>query len=62
MNKSALGSRWEDVRAEIFTPDEIAESDLRVDIIGELIAARNELGVTQKMLEKMRYGPIQEPE
>ncbi|MBQ1789276.1 MAG: helix-turn-helix transcriptional regulator [Oscillospiraceae bacterium] len=53
MNKSALGSRWEDVRAEIFTPDEIAESDLRVDIIGELIAARNELGVTQKMLEKM---------
>jgi len=53
MNKSALGSRWEDVRAEIFTPDEIAESDLRVDIIGELIAARNELGVTQKKLEEL---------
>lgn len=53
MNKSALGSRWEDVRAEIFTPDEIAESDLRLDIIGELIAARNELGVTQKKLEEL---------
>ena len=25
---------WEDVRKEVFTPEEIAESDLRVALIG----------------------------
>lgn len=38
MNKnSAIGSSWDEVRAELFTPEEIAESDLRVALIGELI-------------------------
>lgn len=54
MNKnSAIGSRWGEVRAELFTPEEIAESNLRVALIGELIKARQEKGITQKELEKM---------
>jgi len=43
MNK-ALGQKWEDVEKELFSPEEIAESDLRVAVIGELIKARNEKG------------------
>ena len=31
---------WEDVRKEMFTPEEIAESNLRVALIGELVKAR----------------------
>ncbi len=37
----------------ILTPDEIAESDLRVSIIGELIKARQEKGISQKKLEEL---------
>lgn len=29
-DNSAIGRNWKDVRKEIFTPEEIAESDLRV--------------------------------
>lgn len=54
MNKnSAIGSSWGEVRDELFTPEEIAESNLRVALIGELIKARQEKGITQKELEKM---------
>lgn len=42
---------WEDVRGEIFTPEEIAESDLRVDLIGELIKARKEKELSQGKLD-----------
>ena len=48
-----LVDEWQDLRREIFTPEEIAASDLRVAIIGELIKARNERGVSQKKLETM---------
>lgn len=41
-NNSAIGRSWEEVRSELFTPEEIAESDLRVALIGELIKAREE--------------------
>lgn len=44
---------WEDVRKEIYTPEEIAESDLRVAIIGELIKARKEKGLSQRELEEL---------
>ena len=50
---SPAGTDWEDFEKEIFTPEEIAESDLRVAIIGELIKARQERGITQKQLEEM---------
>jgi DNA-binding XRE family transcriptional regulator len=52
-NMSPIGSNWEDVRKELFTPEEIAESNLRVAIIGELIKARREKGLTQKQLEEL---------
>ena len=44
---------WEEVRAELFTPDEIAESDLRIQLIGEIIKALNEKGYSQKKLEEL---------
>lgn len=53
MNNSAIGSSWEDVRKELFTSEEIAESNLRVAIIGELIKARQEKGISQKKLEEL---------
>ena len=40
----ALGSRWEDVRKELFTPEELAASSLRVGLMIELTKARNEQG------------------
>lgn len=44
---------WEEVRNEIFTPEEIRESDLRVAIIGEMVKARQEKGISQKKLEEL---------
>lgn len=53
MNQSAIGSNWEDVQKEIFTAEEIAESNLRVQLMGELIKARQEQGISQKKLEEL---------
>lgn len=51
MNKmSSRGHSWESVREELFTPQEIAESDLRVELIGEIIQARQEKGISQRQL------------
>ena len=44
---------WDDVRKEVFTPEEIAESDLRVALIGELTKARKEKGISQRELEEL---------
>lgn len=52
-NNPAIGESWEDVRKRLFTPEEIAESDLRVALIGELIRARQERGITQKQFEEL---------
>ena len=52
MNK-AIGSSWEDVRRELFTEEEILESNLRVALIGEIIKARKEEGLSQKRLESL---------
>lgn len=49
----AIGRSWDEVRAEFFTPEEIAESNLRVALIGELIKARQEKGISQKKLEEL---------
>ena len=38
---------------DLLTPDEITESDLRVALIGELIKARKEKGISQKKLEEL---------
>lgn len=44
---------WDDVEKEIFTPEEIAESHLRVALIGEIIKARKEKGLSQRELEEL---------
>lgn len=53
VNVSPVGTDWEDFEKEIFTAEEIAESDLRVALIGELIKARQEKGISQKKLEQL---------
>lgn len=53
MNDSAIGQSWDEIEQELFTPEEIAESNLRVAIIGELIKARQEQGISQKKLEEI---------
>lgn len=51
--KSSVGRSWEDARTELFTPEEIAASNLRVEIIGEMIKARQEKGLSQRQLEEL---------
>ena len=50
---SSVGRTWADVRKELLTPEEIAESDLRVALIGELIKARKERELSQRELEAL---------
>lgn len=53
MNNSAIGQSWDEFEKEFYSAEEIAESDLRVALIGELIKARNEKGISQKRLEEL---------
>ena len=53
MSNPAIGRSWEDVRTELYTPEEISESNLRGALIGELIKARQEQGISQKRLEEL---------
>lgn len=50
---SAIGHSWDEIEQELFTPEEIASSNLRVALIGELIKARQEKGISQKKLEEL---------
>lgn len=50
---SPIGSNWQDVRKQLFTAQEITESDIRVSLIGEIAKARKEQGLTQKQIEEM---------
>ncbi len=49
----AIGSDALAFLDSILTADEIAESNLRVALIGELIKARHEMGISQKKLEEL---------
>ena len=49
----AIGVSWDELEKELFTPEEIAESNLRVAITIELIKARQERGISQKKLEEL---------
>ena len=53
MNNSANGGTWDELEQELLTPEEIAASNLRVNLIGELIKARQEKGLSQKKLEEL---------
>lgn len=37
----------------LLTPEELAESNLRTSLIGELVKARQEKGISQKKLEEL---------
>lgn len=49
----AIGENAIDFIDSLLTPEEIAESNLRVSLIGELIKARQEQGISQKRLEEL---------
>ena len=51
--EKAIGRSWDELEKEIFTPEEIAASDLRVALMGEIIKARQEKGISQKKLEEL---------
>lgn len=53
MENRAICGDWDELEKELFTPEEIRESKLRVAIIGELIKARHEQGISQKQLEEL---------
>lgn len=54
MKNSAISKvTWEELEKELFTPEEIAVSDLRVTLIGEMIKARERQGLTQRDMEKL---------
>ena len=44
------GGSWEELRAQLFTPEERAECDLRVKVIGKLIEARDAQNMSQRTL------------
>ena len=45
---------WDDAfDREFFTPEEIAESDMRASIITAMIEAREEMGISQRQLEEL---------
>jgi hypothetical protein len=50
---SAIGQNALEFTDSLLTPEEILESDLRVALIGELIKARQEKGLSQKKLEEL---------
>lgn len=51
--QSPRGQTWKEVRKELYTSEEIRESNLRVAIISEFIKARNESGISQRELEQL---------
>ena len=52
-NNPAIGRDALEFIDTLLTPEEIAESNLRVALIGELIKARQEKGLSQKKLEEL---------
>ena len=51
--EDAVEGTWDELRQEIFTPEEMAASDLRVAMMLELAKARAEKGISQKKLEEL---------
>lgn len=53
MGNSALGGTWSELQKELFTPEEMAASNLRAALMAELIKARREQGISQKKLAEL---------
>ena len=45
---SPIGHSWEEVRLELMTPEELAESDAKVKALGELLDALEAGTITQE--------------
>ena len=50
---SAIACSWEELKKELLTPEEIAEIDLRVQLVGAMIEARQKKGLSQRKLEEL---------
>ncbi len=48
---------WGEVRKKLFTPEEIAVCDLKVALMGEILKAREEKGLTQRQLQELSGVP-----
>ena len=53
INNTAIGDDALEFIDSLLTPEEKAASELRVSIIGEMIKARQEKGISQKKLEEL---------
>lgn len=49
----AVEDDWEDLKKEIFTPEETSAITLKASIIAEIIKARQERGISQYQLEEL---------
>ncbi|GHT93088.1 putative HTH-type transcriptional regulator [Alphaproteobacteria bacterium] len=47
------GADWDDLRVELLTPEERAETDVKIALLSEIINARTDNGLTQKQLEEI---------
>jgi DNA-binding XRE family transcriptional regulator len=50
---SPVGDDWEALRETLLTPEERAETDIKIALLGEIIKARQSNGLTQKELESV---------
>jgi len=48
---SPVGDDWDDLRETLLTPEERAQTDIKVSLLNEIINARQTNGLTQKELE-----------
>jgi len=48
---SPIGDSWDDLRETLLTPEERAQTDIKVALLNEIINARHANGLTQKELE-----------
>lgn len=48
-----IGTSWKQARKDLYSQEEILESDIRVALISEMVKARHEHGISQKRLEEL---------
>lgn len=53
INNKSIGESWNDFKTEVFSPEEIAESNFRVALIEQIIHARKSKNISQKQLEEL---------
>ena len=48
-----VADEWSTMRRELFSPEEIAEVNIKVALIGEMIKIRKTKGISQRRLEEL---------